>query len=109
PTSVLPKLEEERDAHMRTEVVGRLRLAKQIDVEDLIADVGVNREPIQRHQANAETHVQREPVVAGELRLPYSADQIRRHVPRALLTEETLAWQDGVSHLHVIVRVLALG
>src|SRR6185312_6293252 len=87
-TSVLRKLEEERHAHMGTEVMGRLRFPKQVDVEDLIADVGVNREPVERHQANAQTHVQREPIVASELRLPYATDHVRRHIQRALLAEE---------------------
>src|SRR5262245_20262938 len=103
------RLEKERDAERRFEVVGRLLLPQQIDVENVIANVAVHGEPIERHQSHPDAEIDREPIVAGELRLADPADDVGLRVHRAILTDEVLARENVVAERHVIVGILALG
>src|SRR5262245_5544109 len=41
--------EKERDPYGRLDVVGSLLLSQQIDVENVIADVAMDGEPVERH------------------------------------------------------------
>src|SRR5690606_10799620 len=105
----LPRSEEERHADVGLEVVHRLLAAEHVEIEDVVPNVRVHGEPVERQQPQPHAEVQREPIVARELRVTHAAYDVKRHVHRTVASDEALARQHVVAQGDVIVGVLPLG
>ncbi len=101
-----PASEEHRYPEVPLEVMNRFFLAKQVDVEEMVAKINVQGHGIGQQEAVAGTEIDGEAVIACKARRAEPGNDVEIGVIGARLADKYLARQNIVTEVQIIVSVL---